>query len=201
MSSTAWLSASPASSGSITIVLLRRLSLRDVSERYASREGVGEWVHRLGRVFNSMRKPRRLVAVDETVEKRLGEWVYVWSAVDVDAGEIIAVYASRGRSMLNALTFLRMVLRACEGKPVVVVDRGPWYPWALKRLGIEYFHETFGERGRIERWFRELKERTRRFYNNINSKKVKSIEEIASAIALIHNTLLNTQREGGVIPG
>ncbi|MEM2652266.1 MAG: hypothetical protein QXU87_09355, partial [Candidatus Caldarchaeum sp.] len=104
MSSTAWLSASPASSGSITIVLLRRLSFRDVSERYASREGVGEWVHRLGRVFNSMRKPRRLVAVDETVEKRLGEWVYVWSAVDVDAGEIIAVYASRGRSMLNALT-------------------------------------------------------------------------------------------------
>ncbi|MEM2613231.1 MAG: hypothetical protein QXO15_03270, partial [Nitrososphaerota archaeon] len=71
MSSTAWLSASPASSGSITIVLLRRLSLRDVSERYASREGVGEWVHRLGRVFNPMRKPRRLVAVDETVEKRL----------------------------------------------------------------------------------------------------------------------------------
>ncbi|MEM2483889.1 MAG: hypothetical protein QXR26_08695 [Candidatus Caldarchaeum sp.] len=86
-------------------------------------------------------------------------------------------------------------------KPVIVVDRGPWYTWALNRLGIEYFHETFGERGRIERWFRELKERTRRFYNNINSKKVKSIEEIASAIALIHNTLLNTQREGGVIPG
>ncbi|MEM2484684.1 MAG: DDE-type integrase/transposase/recombinase [Candidatus Caldarchaeum sp.] len=201
MSSTAWLSASPASSGSITIVLLRRLSFRDVSERYASREGVGEWVHRLGRVFNSMRKPRRLVAVDETVEKRLGEWVYVWSAVDVDAGEIIAVYASRGRSMLNALTFLRMVLRACEGKPVVVVDRGPWYPWVLKGLGIEYFHETFGNRNRIERWFRELKDRTRRFYNNINSKTVKSIEEIAAGIAPIHNLLLRTQtREGGVIP-
>ncbi|MEM2334245.1 MAG: DDE-type integrase/transposase/recombinase [Candidatus Caldarchaeum sp.] len=201
MSSTAWLSASPASSGSMTIVLLRRLSFRDVSERYASREGVGEWVHRLGRVFNSMRKPRRLVAVDETVEKRLGEWVYVWSAVDVDAGEIIAVYASRGRSMLNALTFLRMVLRACEGKPVVVVDRGPWYPWVLKGLGIEYFHETFGNRNRIERWFRELKDRTRRFYNNINSKTVKSIEEIAAGIAPIHNLLLRTQtREGGVIP-
>ncbi|MEM4384862.1 MAG: DDE-type integrase/transposase/recombinase, partial [Candidatus Caldarchaeum sp.] len=116
--------------------------LSDVSERYVlthvPRESVREWVHRLGRVFNPVRKPRRLVAVDETVEKRLGEWVYVWSAVDVDAGEITAVYASRGRSMLNALTFLRMVLRACEGKPVVVVDRGPWYPWALKRLGIEY---------------------------------------------------------------
>ncbi|MEM2231233.1 MAG: DDE-type integrase/transposase/recombinase [Candidatus Caldarchaeum sp.] len=116
---------SPSEKAYAALLFLAGLSFRDVSERYASRESVGEWVHRLGRVFNSMRKPRRLVAVDETVEKRLGEWVYVWSAVDVDTGEIIAVYASRGRSMLNALTFLRMVLRACEGKPVVVVDRGP----------------------------------------------------------------------------
>ncbi|MEM4415244.1 MAG: DDE-type integrase/transposase/recombinase [Candidatus Caldarchaeum sp.] len=175
------------------------LSLGDVSERYVlthvPRESVGEWVHRLGRVFNPVRKPRRLVAVDETVEKRLGEWVYVWSAIDVDAGEIIAVYASRGRSMLNALTFLRMVLRACEGKPVVVVDRDPWYPWALKRLGIEYFQETFGERSRIERWFRELKDRTRRFHNNINSKKVESIEEIASANS--PSTRHTTQNQDG----
>jgi len=70
---------------------------------------------------------------------------------------------------------------------VIVVDRGPWYPWALKRLGLEYFHETFGERNRIERWFRKLKERTKRFYNNINTKSVKYVEEIAKAIALLHN--------------
>ncbi len=48
--------------------------------------------------------------------------------------------------MINALIFLKRVLKACENKPMIVVDRGPWYPWALKRLGIEYFHETFGER-------------------------------------------------------
>ncbi|MEM3123850.1 MAG: hypothetical protein QW756_07175 [Nitrososphaerota archaeon] len=52
------------------------------------------------------------------------------------------------------MTFLRRVLEVCDGKPVIVVDRGPWYQWALKRLGIEYFHETFG----VERWFRELKD-------------------------------------------
>jgi transposase-like protein len=38
----------------------------------------------------------------------------------------------------------------------------------LDRLGITYFHETFGKRNRIERWFREMKERTKRFYNNVN---------------------------------
>ncbi|MEM4374695.1 MAG: DDE-type integrase/transposase/recombinase [Nitrososphaerota archaeon] len=132
------------------------------------------------------------------LEKVLGRIVYVWSAIDVDAGEIIAVYASRGRSILNALTFLRRVLEVCDGKPVIVVDRGPWYPGALRRLGIEYFHETSGERNRIERWFRKLKDRTRRFYNNI--KTVKNIEGIANTIAIIHN-LLKTKIEEGVIPG
>ena len=121
--------------------------------------------------------------------------------IDVDTGEIIALYVSRGRSILNAPTFLRKVLETCDGKPVIVVDRGPWYRWALKRLGIEYIHETFGDRNRVERWFRKLKDRTKRFYNNINSKTVKSVEEIAAAIALTHNTLIKTKTEGGVLLG
>jgi transposase-like protein len=54
-------------------------------------------------------------------------------------------------------------LDSCEGKPIIVVDRGPWYRWSLERLGMTYFHETFGNRNKIERLFRELKERTKRF--------------------------------------
>ncbi|MEM0444342.1 MAG: hypothetical protein QXJ73_09350 [Candidatus Caldarchaeum sp.] len=46
---------------------------------------------------------------------------------------------------------------------MVVVDRGPWYPWALKRLGIEYLNETFGNRNKVERWFRKLKNRTKEY--------------------------------------
>ncbi|MCR8487364.1 MAG: DDE-type integrase/transposase/recombinase, partial [Crenarchaeota archaeon] len=119
------------------LLFVAGLSLRDISERYcltsASRESVRCWVHRLGQLFTPERRRRRLVAVDETVEKASGQTVYLWSAIDIDTGEIIAVYASRGRSILNALTFLRKVLEVCDGKPVVVVDRGPWYRWALKR--------------------------------------------------------------------
>ena len=91
-----------------------------------------------------------------------------------------------------------MVLRSCDGKPIVVVDRGHWYRWALERLEITYFHETFGERNRIERRFRELKNRTKRFHNNVNSKTLKSIEEIAIVVAIVHNLV----RIGGeeVIP-
>jgi len=113
--------------------------------------------------------------------------------------EVLAVYVSKGGSMLNALTFLKKVLKVCENKPVIVVDRGPWYPYALKRLGLGYFHETFGERNRIERWFKKLKERTKRFYNNINTKSIKNVEETAKAITLLHNIITQTRSLGGVI--
>jgi hypothetical protein len=43
-----------------------------------------------------------------------------------------------------------------------------------------------------------MKERTKRFYNNVNSKTLKSIEELVTAIAIMHNII----RTGGeeVIP-
>jgi hypothetical protein len=38
-----------------------------------------------------------------------------------------------------------------------------------------------------------LKERSKRFYNNVNSKTLKSIEELVAAIAIMHNII----RAGG----
>jgi hypothetical protein len=44
---------------------------------------------------------------------------------------------------------------------------------------------------------REMKEGTKRFYNNVNSEKLKSIEEVAKGVALIHDLV----RTGGkVVP-
>ncbi|MEM3081624.1 MAG: DDE-type integrase/transposase/recombinase [Nitrososphaerota archaeon] len=109
---------SPFDKAYASLLFIAGLSLRDISERYclthASRESVREWSHRLKSVFKPGRRARRLVAVDETVERRFGDRAYVWSAIDVDTGEIIAVYASKGRSILNALTFLKRVLNTCE---------------------------------------------------------------------------------------
>jgi transposase-like protein len=173
------------------ILFIAGLSLRDLSERLcltgASRESVRIWVHRFSSLFRPSRRVRRLVAVDETVLKVNGQICYLWAAIDVDTNEILALYASRGRGIPNAIKFLKMVLRSCDGKPIVVVDRGPWYRWASERLGMTYFHETFGNRNKIERWFREMKERTKRFYNNVNAKTLKSIEELVTAIAIMHN--------------
>jgi putative transposase len=61
--------------------------------------------------------------------------VYVWSAVDVDSRELLALEASYGRSSLNALSFLKKALKMCTNKPLVLVDKGPWYSGHLRGLG------------------------------------------------------------------
>ena len=50
---------------------------------------------------------------------------------------------------------------------------------------MTYLDKTFGNRNRIEKWFREVKVKTKWFYNNINAKTLKSMEELESAI--VHN--------------
>jgi transposase-like protein len=54
-------------------------------------------------------------------------YVYVWSAVDVDSRELLALEALYGRSCLNALAFLKKASRMCTNKSLVIVDKGPWY--------------------------------------------------------------------------
>jgi transposase-like protein len=58
--------------------------------------------------------------------------LYIWSAVDVDSKELLALEASYGRSSLNALALLKM----CTNKPLVIVDKGPWYRWAFDSIGM-----------------------------------------------------------------
>jgi hypothetical protein len=56
----------------------------------------------------------------------------------------------------------------CTNKPLVLVDRDPWYPWTLQRLGLEYRHEKFRMRNKVERSFRYLKERTVIFHHKLS---------------------------------
>jgi transposase-like protein len=88
----------------------------------------------------------------------------------VDSKELLTLEASYGGSSPNALSFLRKALRMCINKPLVLVDRGPWYRWALERLGLEYRYERFGMRNSIERFFRYLKERTIVFHHKLSAR-------------------------------
>jgi transposase-like protein len=87
-------------------------------------------VHYLARKVSSVKiakepRYRRCIAVDETKLRVKKSYVYVWSAVDVDSKELLALEASYGRSSLNALAFLKKALRMCTDKQLVLVDKGP----------------------------------------------------------------------------
>lgn len=165
----------------------------------ASREAVRIWVHKLeGLVYHGPPKKRFMVAVDETKTKLNGVWLYLWAAIDIESREVLAVYASYQRSSLNAYIFLTVVLDGCLNRPLILVDGGPWYPWALRQLNLPWIHVTFGPRSYMERWFRTLKERMRGFYNNINS-KVRGLLAVKTIIHILtfgYNRLRSHQSLG-----
>jgi len=152
------------------------LSLRKTSKflslfEQISHESVRIYYHRIKKVIKQPeKKKRRLIAIDETKLKLGNRQIFIWSAVDVDTKECLLIWASEGRGAFEAYSFLKDVLKYCENKPEIVVDKGPWYFWALKRLRLNYRHETFGKRNAVESFFSQLKNRTKRFFNRFPSR-------------------------------
>jgi len=95
---------------------------------------------------------RRCIAVDETKLYVKDVWVYIWSVVDVDSGELLALEASYNKSCLNILTFLKKILKLCIN------------------IGLEYRHERLGLRSSVERFFRYLKEKTMVFHHRLSAR-------------------------------
>jgi len=85
----------------------------------ASRESVRRWLHRFSRIFSIEKKFRRAIALDETVVEIHGFRAYVWFAVDIDSGEVLAIYASWSRNIIVAVKFIRIVLDRCLNKPLI----------------------------------------------------------------------------------
>ena len=67
---------------------------------------------------------------------------------------------------MNTEHILKEALRSCINKPLIMVDKEPWYHDTLRNLVLKWMHVARGLRNHIERWLRTLKERTGRFYNN-----------------------------------
>jgi transposase-like protein len=93
----------------------------------------------------------RLEQIAINVEAKLGLWWLLTkikadgglclAAIDVDTRECWQ-HSFMAGNILNAEAFL--VLEACTNRPVILVNRDPWYPEALKAL-LEWIHKTFGE--------------------------------------------------------
>ena len=125
----------------------------------------------------------------------------MWAAIDADTKELLAVYASYYyRSSINTLVFLRKVLDTCVGTPVVLVDWGPWYSWALDGIGIRWLHIIFDYRNVIERFFSTMKEKTRRF-NNLPSDRLDNLESFQNLFMVWYNHLRRRQGLGRIPVG
>ena len=104
------------------------------------------------------------------------------------------------RLLRSRQLFIRIVLDRCLNKPLIIVDRSPWYKWALERLELKYQYQRFGVRNIVERFFGYLKQRTEKFYNNINTWRIKSLEDYASTIAITRNLHIIIKNRGRVLP-
>jgi len=108
------------------------LSLRKTSNFLSlfeeiSHESVRIYYHRLKAVLKQpKKKERRLIAIDETKIKLENNQIFVWAAIDVDTKECLAIWASESRGSFEAYVFLKEILKYCENRPEVVVDRGFW---------------------------------------------------------------------------
>jgi len=158
-----------------------------------SHEAIREWYQKGKEFFEqtTKRKRRKRVAVDEKQIQINGETIYIWAAVDLDDEKIIAVWVSFGRSCFEAMMFLKKVKSVCKGKlPIVFIDGGNWYPWALQKLGFDRYNVVrFGPRSAIERFFGDLERRLRRFLNKYRGKHYsrESMENWIKAFAGFRN--------------
>ncbi len=90
------------------------LSLRKTSSLLSlfeeiSHESVRIYYHRLKTVLRQpKKKKRRLIAIDESKLKLENKQIFVWSAVDVDTRECLAIWASESRGSFEAYVFLRL---------------------------------------------------------------------------------------------
>ena len=102
---------------------------------------------KLKTLINKEKKDRKIIAMDETKIKMNDKHYYIYSAIDVERNEIIAMKAFVTRSYFTTLLFVKEVLKACINKDfVVLTDNLPFYQQVADKLGLCRVYERFGKR-------------------------------------------------------
>ena len=169
---------------------LRKCRIILSSFESSSHESIRRWYHKTNSIFSAQRVYRDVIAVDETKVKINGRLFILWAAIDINSREVLGVWVTKGRASIEAYSFLKFILKSCVNQPKILVDGGPWYKPALKRLGVEWEHITFGLRNPIEQWFFILKHRIKRFYRNwpYNATVDSTQQWIESFVSMYHFT-------------
>ena len=142
------------------------------------------WIEKFKDVLEFKRKEKvkrgvvAKLAVDERILKYNGEKCYLFAALDVERNKILHLKVYSARNALVAYSFIKEVLRTCKVGELIL-DKGPWYRYALKSLGVKFRHETFGDRNLVESFFSSFKQRVGIFFSSItvNFRKERWVSE------------------------
>ncbi len=123
-----------------------RRTARILSEIHpVSKTSVWNWIKKFEEKLpiTTEKKPRNLVAIDETVVKARKKKHYVYSGVDVERNEPVLMRVYTRRNYLTTKSFVKEVLEYCKNKLKFVIDKVPWLIDALKSLDLEFEHQSF----------------------------------------------------------
>ena len=153
-----------------------------------SKSAVHKWIRKFEEKLPIVveKKPRKLIAIDETVVKANGEKYYVYAAIDVERNELILMRVYPSRNYLTTKLFISEVLKYCDNKPKFIVDKSPWLIKVLESLGLEYEHQSF----RCSLSLYSFKQRVRIFFCSITAKNpVKNWNLFCKLFILYYNHL------------
>lgn len=132
-----------------------------------SHVAVWKWTQRIGSSLAGMFHHGSLpdvIVVDETPFMEGRRECYVWIAIDPVTRAVVYVALTQVRNVFMARGFFQAIRQAYGRFPKkVLTDGGCWYPWALRRLGIEHQVVRGGVRSYVERFNETLKDRARPF--------------------------------------
>ncbi|MEM5799720.1 MAG: DDE-type integrase/transposase/recombinase [Candidatus Aenigmatarchaeota archaeon] len=152
--------------------IARKLSLFFES---VSKSSLHEWIRSFTNKIkiSCKKKHRDVIAIDETVIKHQGKKFFLWGAIDAFSKELLAIHVSQYGDSIETYRLLKEAMKYCSNKPLVLRDGASWYNYAFQWTGLENKHVTFGRRNPIERFFGYVKDRSKIFYNNINTPNIK----------------------------
>jgi len=185
----------------LTVMMYIRypLSLRQVEDILFERgidichETVRFWWNRFGPMFaaeiRNRRGDHRLYSnwrwhLDEVFVRINGEMHYLWRAVDHE-GEVLEVFAAKGRDRKAALKFLKRAMKRYGSPWSIVTDRLPSYRAALKIIGVSGRQEC-------SRWLNNRAENSHQPFRRREGamarfRNIKTLQKFASAHASVHN--------------
>lgn len=138
---------------------------------------VWKWVQKHGnglraRLYLDNGDIPEILVVDETKIQIGSKQHYLYAAICPDSKRIIYAEIYPMRNYLATRTFFKRIIKIYGKRPgLVVTDGGPWYPEALRRLGIKFQVISGSIRNYIERWYKSFKTRVKAFDKYFPHKK------------------------------